>query len=200
MLIKWIPGHIVSSVMRMTLSWKCQQPDRLGKNQWRLSWNPWNLVWVPWPFITLPGKYCSHVKKISHKITHGFVVIVVFVVFVVVVIAGCSWLPGGWINIKMMFYQYRNSHCKDKSVSWLYVWKEGHYSYIERATGKNCCPNVSEVTMTEGNDICAKEVFILVPHNQGTWLNMINQEMCLAWAFVRGPGGDPEVLECLLCV
>ena len=119
---------------------KMPNTRQIRKNQWRLSWNPWNFVWVPWPFIILPGKYCSHVKRISHKITYGFAVFVVYVVFVVVVIAGCSWLPGGWINIKVMLYQYRNSHCKDKSVSWSYVWKEGQFSYIERATGKKLLP------------------------------------------------------------
>ena len=29
--------------------------------------------------------------------------------------------PGGWFNIKMLTYQYRDSHCKNKTVSCIFV-------------------------------------------------------------------------------
>ena len=45
--------------------------------------------------------------------------------YVVVVVVGSLfsqisfWYgPGGWFNIKMSFYQYRKSHCGDKTILW----------------------------------------------------------------------------------
>ena len=29
---------------------------------------------------------------------------------------GVFWTPGGWFNIKMLSYQYRKSHCGDKTI------------------------------------------------------------------------------------
>ena len=51
---------------------------------------------------------------------------------------GARWVPGPWFNIKMPFYQYRKSHCGDKTVvrsSYLhngifYAGKEASFYWI----------------------------------------------------------------------
>ena len=43
-----------------------------------------------------------------------------------------SWWPGGWFNIKMLSYQYRKSHCGDKTV-WPSYFRNG-ISYTGKKT------------------------------------------------------------------
>ena len=44
-----------------------------------------------------------------------------------------AWIPWGWFNIKMTSYQYRKSHCGDKTIPWLF-YLHNRISYTGKMT------------------------------------------------------------------
>ena len=91
-----------------------------------IGWNPPSLqIWINYSLIESTTAVDALVPSVARA---SVVMVKLFFSWNIVVS-----VPGGWINIKMPSYQYRKSHCGEKTILWQSYLQNG-ISYTGKMT------------------------------------------------------------------